>query len=148
MHLHVFHATPQARLYCVWIPSENPHYHRPTQARKHRPGIPLDRLSQISSYAYTTFAFLLNRQFRQCKHHSCKHIDDDLLIDTALYAATKYQVATCEARKEAVGRMFFAIRRDMAQEYHRGLVGDSESRKVARVYASGFEDQAKLLPKP
>ncbi len=115
-HIHVLHATPQTRLYRLRIPPVQPHNHRPTQTRKHRPSIPPHLFPKLSSHPDSPFAPPLYRQLRQRKHHPRKDIDDDLLIDTALYTSAKYQIAACETGDEGVSTVFFAVRGGTAEE--------------------------------
>ena len=122
--VHISHRAPQARLQRLRIPPEQPHHARPTQARKHRPAIPLNSLQLIlaqSKHALPTMLPIrtphkrirprrLHRQLRQRQHHPRKHINANLLIHTTRRPppVPKNPVPAKQASQERVHVVFFA----------------------------------------
>jgi hypothetical protein len=75
MNLHILHAAPQTRLQSLRVPSKEPHNTCPTETCKYRPRSHRDSTLSIPNIA------LLHAQLSNCKHHSCKDIYHNLLID-------------------------------------------------------------------
>ena len=110
-NVHVLHTAPQTRLKSSRIPSKDPHYRCPAQTRKDRPCIALYPFSQPSPETGSLATSPLYGQLRKCKHDSGEDVDDDLLVDAALYTTAEDGIAAYEARKKCVQRTLFPCRR-------------------------------------
>lgn len=102
------------------MPPVGPHDYTPTQASEDWPRVPCHLRPQNLAHA----PLFLHRQLGQSKHRSCKHINDDLLIDAALNAAAENSIAADESGKERVHRGFLAGGGGGPEEEHGGFVND------------------------
>lgn len=123
------------------MPPVGPHDDAPAKASKDRPRVPRHLRPHNLAHA----PLFLHRQLGQSKHRSCKHINDDLLIDAALNATAKNDIATEEPGKECVHRGFFPGGRGDPEEDHSGFVHDCVRSQVTCVLPGGFEDEVEFL---
>lgn len=93
------------------MPPIRPHDNPPAQTGKNRPRVP----RHVCAHNLTHTPHFLHGHLRQSEHRARKDVDDDLLVDAALDAATEDGVAAYESRQEGVGGGFFTRRRGGAQ---------------------------------
>lgn len=123
------------------MPPVGPHDDTPTQAGKDRPRVPHD----FCPYNLAHAPLFLDRQLGQSEGRSCKHVNDDLLIDATLNATTENSIATDESRKKRVRRGFLTRGGGGPEEEHGRFVNNRVRSEVASVLPGGFEDEVQFF---
>ena len=139
--VHVFHTTFKAWLNGIRMPSVQPHYECPAECCEHWPRV----FSHLFPHFVRYHSSSLQSQPGQGKHYPCKHINHYLLVDRALDASAKHQVATNKACNERMRRRLFAGRGHAAEKVSCRFVDCRKSCKVASMLKCRFENNSKLL---
>ena len=135
--IHVLHTASQTRLNRIRVPSISPHDDSPAQTGKDRPRVP--RHLRAHNLAHATY--FLHRHLCQSQHRACKHVDDDLLVNATLNAATENSIAAYQPGKESVWAGFFPGRGGGTEYEHGTFIDDGVRGEVAGVLAGRLEDE-------
>lgn len=130
--IQILHARPERWLNRLRMPPKQIHHQRPTKRRKDWPSTTRRLIIRIRHQSTA------DRQLCQSERDTGKHVNDDLLVDAALFATPKHEVSAQQSSDEGICTSFFSAV-CAAERIHCGFVERHEGCEVAGVLAGCFE---------